>query len=282
MSFQMPSEVVEEFHQKLDTYIDDWKSKMLKELRAEPKSVESVDSEASKAVQARETNLSRLANIRANAEGPIREAVEKATLRIAQEMLHTKPDRETTLAKTFLHDMHRAGREGFEEVATRLHQMERAPMTGKDMAGLAKDFADSRNDLVRDWHARTWNRFRDAVIESRKAGEGRSALRRRLHKLAGEVSEGSGKVVVETESQAAYGAAQYGALIAAGWSHKAWISVGDDLVRHSHAAQDQEEVAINDRFTNGLLYPGDPEGPPEETCSCRCWLVGAGKREATA
>jgi HK97 family phage portal protein len=51
---------------------------------------------------------------------------------------------------------------------------------------------------------------------------------------------------------------------------KTWISSRDDRVRDSHAALDGETVEMDDTFSNGLRYPGDPEGPAEEAIQCRC------------
>ncbi|MEM7738548.1 MAG: phage portal protein [Deinococcota bacterium] len=53
---------------------------------------------------------------------------------------------------------------------------------------------------------------------------------------------------------------------------KEWISRQDGEVRDSHVDVDGEIVALEERFSNGLLYPGDPAGPPEETINCRCIL----------
>ena len=40
-----------------------------------------------------------------------------------------------------------------------------------------------------------------------------------------------------------------------------------------HVSMEGETVPIEGRFSNGLRYPCDPEGPPEETIKCRCYLT---------
>ncbi len=52
-----------------------------------------------------------------------------------------------------------------------------------------------------------------------------------------------------------------------------WSSSLDDRVRESHRLLHGETVALGARFSNGLRYPGDPEGEPEEVINCRCVLV---------
>lgn len=52
-----------------------------------------------------------------------------------------------------------------------------------------------------------------------------------------------------------------------------WATAGDELVRNSHAAQDGDIVDVGEPFANGLLFPGDPAGPPEEVINCRCCPV---------
>jgi uncharacterized protein with gpF-like domain len=49
-----------------------------------------------------------------------------------------------------------------------------------------------------------------------------------------------------------------------------WLTARDDRVRDSHQELDGEVAAVGDRFSNGLLYPLDPAGPPEEIVNCRC------------
>ena len=54
---------------------------------------------------------------------------------------------------------------------------------------------------------------------------------------------------------------------------KMWIAAGDARVRDSHAEMDGDVVAVNNKFGNGLMFPRDPAGPPEEIINCRCTLL---------
>jgi len=81
--------------------------------------------------------------------------------------------------------------------------------------------------------------------------------------------------VIETEATAIAGWLNLQVLRADGYDRKSWVTVGDDRVRDSHVACEAEgAIPIDARFSNGLLYPGDPDGSADETCNCRCWLVG--------
>lgn len=54
---------------------------------------------------------------------------------------------------------------------------------------------------------------------------------------------------------------------------KTWIATLDDRVRESHAELDGESVPIDEPFSNGLMYPADPSGDPEEVYNCRCTMI---------
>lgn len=54
---------------------------------------------------------------------------------------------------------------------------------------------------------------------------------------------------------------------------KEWSATLDSRTRDSHAALDGEVVDKADKFSNGLRYPGDPDGRPEEVYNCRCTLL---------
>ena len=58
---------------------------------------------------------------------------------------------------------------------------------------------------------------------------------------------------------------------------KEWIATNDSRTRHSHAVLDGAIVDQNKKFDNGLMYPGDPSGRPEEVYNCRCALAAVVK-----
>lgn len=54
---------------------------------------------------------------------------------------------------------------------------------------------------------------------------------------------------------------------------KQWIATLDNRTRDSHAEMDSEIVDPWEKFSNGLMYPGDPNGDPREVYNCRCTMV---------
>ena len=54
---------------------------------------------------------------------------------------------------------------------------------------------------------------------------------------------------------------------------KQWDATLDSKTRDSHRMVDGEIREIDEPFSNGLMYPSDPEGDAEETINCRCALL---------
>lgn len=54
---------------------------------------------------------------------------------------------------------------------------------------------------------------------------------------------------------------------------KMWVASIDSSTRDSHADLDGEKVGIDEPFSNGLMYPGEASGEPEEIINCRCTTV---------
>lgn len=89
-----------------------------------------------------------------------------------------------------------------------------------------------------------------------------------------EATEGAN--LAGSESLAAESHAQLRALKRMGYKTVRWVTQHDDKVRDSHRRNEQHgPVKIGRTFPNGLRYPHDPQGPPEETINCRCRLEGA-------
>lgn len=59
---------------------------------------------------------------------------------------------------------------------------------------------------------------------------------------------------------------------------KEWMATLDSRTRDSHASLDGEIVPIDKPFSNGLMYPGDPNGAPVELYNCRCTMVSEIKK----
>lgn len=54
---------------------------------------------------------------------------------------------------------------------------------------------------------------------------------------------------------------------------KEWMATPDDRTRESHIDLDGEQQNINDEFSNGLMYPADPNGDASEVWQCRCTMI---------
>ena len=52
-----------------------------------------------------------------------------------------------------------------------------------------------------------------------------------------------------------------------------WVATKDGRTRHSHVMLNGETKKTNETFSNGLEYPGDPSGRPEEVYNCRCTMT---------
>ena len=51
---------------------------------------------------------------------------------------------------------------------------------------------------------------------------------------------------------------------------KQWDAALDGKTRPSHRQVDGEIRELDEKFSNGLMYPGDPNGPAAEVINCRC------------
>lgn len=82
-----------------------------------------------------------------------------------------------------------------------------------------------------------------------------------------------------TAINGAENAGRMDAMLARGGS-KRWVAVMDERTRVSHASINGEVRPVGEPFSNGLMYPGDPSGPPEEVYNCRCtmeWVDAPGE-----
>lgn len=76
------------------------------------------------------------------------------------------------------------------------------------------------------------------------------------------------RIQVQAGMDACYKAKDMGADVV-----KQWDSTLDGRTRHSHAVVDGEIRELDEKFSNGLRFPGDPHGAAAEVVNCRCALL---------
>lgn len=80
------------------------------------------------------------------------------------------------------------------------------------------------------------------------------------------------RIQQESTMDACYAARERGADVV-----KQWDATMDANTRESHQMVDGEIRALDEKFSNGLMYPGDPEGSAAEVINCRCVLLQRAK-----
>lgn len=75
------------------------------------------------------------------------------------------------------------------------------------------------------------------------------------------------RIQCQSAMNACYNARDKGAEVS-----KQWDSTLDAKTRESHAMVDMEIKELDEKFSNGLMFPGDPSGGAAEVVNCRCAL----------
>lgn len=82
---------------------------------------------------------------------------------------------------------------------------------------------------------------------------------------------------VDAEDQALLSDEAYSKLA----NKKEWLATLDNRTRPTHGALDGEQVGLDEKFSNGLEYPGDPSGPASEIYNCRCSVTAVNALQAS-
>ena len=121
----------------------------------------------------------------------------------------------------------------------------------------------------------TKQKIRDIIAPLEKAGASIEQMRKALDSLyLDQIIPNRSEVIARTE---VIGASNAGSSYAADQTglklEKEWLSTRDDRTRESHVGMDGEKRPKEKKYSNGLMFPGDPEGEPEEVIQCRCTEV---------
>jgi len=118
----------------------------------------------------------------------------------------------------------------------------------------------------------TFKKLKKEFKESFDKNEGRKTLIKRIERTYKDISKGRAKTIARTEVQGATQNAVFEGYKQANVPTKIWVATPDEKTRDTHRTQDGEERALNQSFSNGLMYPGDPNGAPSEIINCRCTI----------
>ena len=132
---------------------------------------------------------------------------------------------------------------------------------------------DRRRDL-------TWNERHVEAAARAAVGKDPEVAAKGVRRLA-DMNMSAAVRRARTSINGAENAGRMDAMLARGGS-KRWVAVMDERTRVSHASINGEVVPVDQPFSNGLMYPGDPSGPPEEVYNCRCtmeWVAPEAVRE---
>lgn len=154
----------------------------------------------------------------------------------------------------------------------------------KEIAGSDWEFNDSAEinswlDKKTDVFAKqindtTFKKLESEFTESLSQGETRQQLVKRIEDTYSDISKARAATIARTE---VHGVTQYGTMEGykqAGMDLKIWVWAPGTQggVRDEHQAMDGEEKPLDTTFSNGLMFPGDPNGGAAETVNCQCFV----------
>ena len=117
----------------------------------------------------------------------------------------------------------------------------------------------------------TKKQIKEAVAEGLIRGESMDEIADRIDALYLEEIIPRSETIARTEVIAASSAGSRYAAKATGLPlKKEWLATRDKRTRPSHRLLDGQIRGIDEPYSNGLMFPGDPTGPPHEVIRCRC------------
>ena len=121
-------------------------------------------------------------------------------------------------------------------------------------------------DLIKNILDTTKDKLRKTLAEGIEAGESIPKLANRVSAVYEEAKGSRAIKIARTETinasnSGAYQAYRQSDII----KEKEWLATMDDRVREEHAAMNGEVVGLDEPFSNGLMFPGEP--------NCRCTIL---------
>ncbi len=137
----------------------------------------------------------------------------------------------------------------------------------------ALKWIERREKKIASINETTWSELKDTLHEGLSKGDTMEQMIERVKDVYQAASDLRAESIAITETNTAVNSGRFMAMTDAGVELKAWGTSNLENVRASHLRAEAESaggIPLGERFANGLMYPGDPAGPPEEVINCRC------------
>lgn len=135
----------------------------------------------------------------------------------------------------------------------------------------AYKFADEVNDT-------TETALRAQLEAAVKNGESVSEAAKRIEDLFDAARGWRSERIARTEVVSASNKGAVELYVQNGVQRVEWLTARDNDVRDSHQIDGQARN-VGDKFSNGLEFPGDPQGTADEIINCRCAIAPAAPKE---
>lgn len=128
----------------------------------------------------------------------------------------------------------------------------------------------SQSNLINQTTQKELQEAINAIQQGLVEGDSWDAMRQSVRKIFKDAKGYRADAIAETAATAGFERGQLEAFQEAGMDARRWLTQRDSNVRASHQALDGEIAKLDEDFSNGLRYPGDPNGPVGEVIRCRC------------
>lgn len=119
----------------------------------------------------------------------------------------------------------------------------------------------------------TFEKLQTIFIDNlNNAGGGKDLIRKIENLYENTITKSRAGTIARTELQVAIQQGKFAGYKQSGISIKIWVHTYSQQPRNWHEEMDGEEVSIDSVFSNGLRFPGDPQGPAEEIINCNCTI----------
>ncbi len=132
-------------------------------------------------------------------------------------------------------------------------------------------FLEERGNLIESVPETVAAKINDKVIALMDQGTSPEDIGKVLRGDFNELSDYQARLIARQEVGSALNGGRFEQMQEEELEAREWMSSRDGNVRESHEAVDGEVVeGFEEKYSNGLLYPQDPNGDASEVINCRC------------